>query len=72
MAGFEIATASANDVRQICDWAKDEGWSPGRTDHWAFHAADPSGFLMGRLDGVVVISGVVDHQRLDDVEQREQ
>lgn len=56
MAGFEIATASANDVRQICDWAKDEGWSPGRTDHWAFHAADPTGFLMGRLDGEPVAS----------------
>jgi len=56
MAGFEIATASANDVRQICDWAKEEGWSPGRTDHWAFHAADPTGFLMGRLDGEPVAS----------------
>jgi len=56
MAGFEIATASANDVRLISDWAKDEGWNPGRTDHWAFHAMDPSGFLMGRLDGEPVAS----------------
>jgi hypothetical protein len=56
MAGFEIATASTDDVRTICGWAADEGWSPGRTDHWAFLAADPSGFLMGRLDGEPVAS----------------
>jgi hypothetical protein len=56
MADFEIATASANDVRLISDWAQDEGWNPGRTDHWAFHAADPTGFLVGRLDGEPVAS----------------
>src|SRR5882762_11425462 len=56
MSGFEIATASADDVRLISDWAKDEGWNPGRTDHWAFHAMDPTGFLMGRLEGEPVAS----------------
>jgi len=56
MAGFEIATASADDVRLIGSWAADEGWSPGRTDHWAFHAADPCGFLIGRLSGEPVVS----------------
>jgi GNAT superfamily N-acetyltransferase len=56
MAGFEIATASADDVRLIGDWARDEGWNPGRTDHWAFHAMDPCGFLVGRLDGEPVAS----------------
>jgi hypothetical protein len=56
MAGFEIATASAADVRMISDWAKDEGWNPGRTDHWAFLAMDPCGFLVGRLDGEPVVS----------------
>ena len=56
MAGFEIATASADDVRLISDWAKDEGWNPGRTDCWAFHAMDPCGFLVGRLDGEPVAS----------------
>ena len=54
--GFAIATASAADVRLISDWAKDEGWNPGRTDHWAFLAMDPTGFLMGRLDGEPVAS----------------
>src|SRR6266436_45019 len=51
MSGFEIATASADDVRLIMDWAKDEGWNPANTDSVAFHAMDPGAFLMGRLDG---------------------
>lgn len=56
MAGFEIATASADDVARIMDWAKDEGWNPARTDRFAFHAIDPCAFLMGRLDGEPVVS----------------
>jgi Acetyltransferase (GNAT) domain/Acetyltransferase (GNAT) family len=51
MAGFEIATASADDVRLIMSWANDEGWNPANTDSIAFHAMDPCGFLVGRLDG---------------------
>ena len=43
MAGFEIATASADDVARIMDWAKDEGWNPANTDRFAFHAIDPAG-----------------------------
>jgi hypothetical protein len=49
--GFEIATASADDVVRIVGWAADEGWNPGNTDRFAFHAIDPCAFLMGRLDG---------------------
>ena len=30
--GFEIATASAEDVVRIVGWADDEGWNPGNTD----------------------------------------
>ena len=48
---FEIATASADDVRLIMSWAKDESWNPANTDHWAFHAMDPGAFLIGRLAG---------------------
>jgi hypothetical protein len=48
---FEIATASAEDVVRIVGWAADEGWNPGNTDRFAFHAIDPCAFLMGRLDG---------------------
>ena len=48
---FEIATASADDVALIMDWANDEGWNPANTDRFAFHAMDPGAFLMGRRDG---------------------
>src|SRR4051794_18637412 len=48
---FEIATASADDVRLIMGWARDESWNPANTDHWAFHAMDPGAFLIGRLGG---------------------
>jgi hypothetical protein len=53
---FEIATASADDVRRIMGWAKDEGWNPANTDWVAFHAVDPGAFLIGRLDGEPVVS----------------
>jgi GNAT superfamily N-acetyltransferase len=32
-------------------WAAGEGWNPGLHDADSFHAADPGGFLIGRLDG---------------------
>jgi GNAT superfamily N-acetyltransferase len=32
-------------------WAADEGWNPGLHDGDSFHAADPGGFFIGRLDG---------------------
>jgi GNAT superfamily N-acetyltransferase len=32
-------------------WAADEGWNPGLHDGDSFHATDPGGFLLGRLDG---------------------
>jgi hypothetical protein len=56
MAGFEIATASADDVLRIMGWARDEGWNPANTDWMAFHAVDPGAFLIGRLDGEPVVS----------------
>lgn len=51
MAGWEIATASAEDVVRIMGWAQDEGWNPAPSDRYAFHAADPGAFLVGRLAG---------------------
>ena len=51
MPKFEIAVASADDVQRMAQWAGDEGWNPGNTDAHAFFAADPGGFLVGRLDG---------------------
>ncbi|MBI2735310.1 MAG: GNAT family N-acetyltransferase [Rhodospirillales bacterium] len=49
--GYEISVASADDVQLMARWAADEGWNPGKTDAYAFFAADPEGFLIGRLDG---------------------
>jgi hypothetical protein len=48
---FEIAVGSADDVQRMAQWADAEGWNPGKTDAYAFFAADPGGFLIGRLDG---------------------
>ncbi|MDX6260277.1 MAG: hypothetical protein QOH84_1965 [Kribbellaceae bacterium] len=41
-------------------WAADEGWDPGRSDMLAFGAADPAGFMVGRVDGapIACCSGV--------------
>ncbi|MCZ4124252.1 GNAT family N-acetyltransferase [Streptomyces sp. H39-S7] len=51
MPTFEITVASAADIGLMAEWAAAEGWNPGRTDGAAFLAADPHGFLIGRLDG---------------------
>jgi len=48
---FEITVASVDDVQRMARWATDEGWNPGKADALAFHATDPGGFLIGRLDG---------------------
>ncbi|WP_314241603.1 GNAT family N-acetyltransferase [Streptomyces kutzneri] len=60
MTGFQIAGASAADMKLIRDWADEEGWNPGDSDRFAFAVADPEGFLIGRLDGepVACISAV--------------
>ena len=42
---------SLDEVRLLLDWAAAEGWNPGLRDAEAFLAADPEGFLLGRLDG---------------------
>ena len=45
-----------DDLDRALDWAREEGWNPGLEDAAAFHAADPTGFLMGTLDGDPVSS----------------
>lgn len=54
MAEFEISRMSLADLATAVDWAATEGWNPGLADAAAFHAADPAGFFMGRLDGAPV------------------
>ncbi|MFF9346827.1 GNAT family N-acetyltransferase [Streptomyces sp. NPDC014734] len=54
MPNFEITTASAHDLTMLAEWAHEESWNPGLADRHAFFAADPRGFLVGRLDGTPV------------------
>ena len=60
MTSLNISTMSAAEVRIAIDWAAAEGWNPGINDAEPFYAADPGGFLIGRVRGepVAVISAV--------------
>ncbi len=51
---FEISIMGTADMARTADWAAAEGWNPGLAEGLAFQAADPAGFLVGRLDGVAV------------------
>jgi GNAT superfamily N-acetyltransferase len=42
------------DLDIALSWAREEGWNPGLDDAAAFHAADPTGFLMGFSGGAPV------------------
>ncbi len=46
--------ASVAELRMMTEWAAEEGWNPGDDDRVAFAAADPFGFLVGRVDGTPV------------------
>lgn len=46
-----IGEADDGDVAAMVDWAAQEGWNPGHADAACFRAADPGGFLIGRVDG---------------------
>jgi Acetyltransferase (GNAT) domain/Acetyltransferase (GNAT) family len=48
---LQIDTATRADLDLMVEWAAREGWNPGLADADCFHAADPEGFLIGRLDG---------------------
>jgi ribosomal protein S18 acetylase RimI-like enzyme len=48
---LSIITANRDQTQLLLDWAATEGWNPGIGDAGAFHAADPSGFLMGFYEG---------------------
>jgi hypothetical protein len=47
---------SRADLDVALAWAREEGWNPGLDDADPFYAQDPSGFLMGRLDGEPIAS----------------
>lgn len=48
---YTITPATREELATLIAWAADEGWNPGLHDADCFHAADPGGFLLGRLDG---------------------
>ena len=47
---------SGADLTLAIEWARAEGWNPGRRDADAFYPADPLGFLAGTLDGRMIAS----------------
>jgi len=47
---FIVRTMSRAELDLAIDWAAAEGWNPGLADATAFHAADPSGFLIALRD----------------------
>jgi len=48
---LRIATMTRDDIGFAIGLAADEGWNPGLHDDESFFAADPGGFLIGRLRG---------------------
>lgn len=47
---------SCEDLNTALTWAASEGWNPGLEDATTFFRIDPSGFLMGWLDGRPIAS----------------
>ncbi|MFD9290128.1 GNAT family N-acetyltransferase [Streptomyces sp. NPDC060030] len=56
MGEYEITTAGSREMTTFLEWAEDEQWNPGKLDRLPFHAADPHGFFLGRLDNEPVTS----------------
>lgn len=56
MADYGVGVMSRAELDLAVDWARVEGWNPGPHDATAFHAVDPAGFLVGRLDGEPIAS----------------
>ncbi|MBT5569709.1 MAG: GNAT family N-acetyltransferase [Alphaproteobacteria bacterium] len=52
--GLTFERASRDDVDTMVDWAAREGWNPGTLDGESFHAADPNGFWLARMDDQMV------------------
>lgn len=57
MSTRTIRPLSVDEVVTLVDWAAAEGWNPGLSDAYAFHAADPCGFL-GAFVGDDMVAGI--------------
>ncbi|MGZ8225535.1 MAG: GNAT family N-acetyltransferase [Methylococcaceae bacterium] len=53
---YVIKRMTEQDLDYAVDWAAREGWNPGLHDAKCFYAADPSGFLLGLLNGKPIAS----------------
>ncbi|TCL65121.1 GNAT family N-acetyltransferase [Rhizobium sp. BK251] len=53
-SALSIRTMRPGELELALEWARQEGWNPGLDDAHAFHAADPSGFLVGTIGEVPV------------------
>ncbi|KAJ9471099.1 Acetyltransferase, GNAT family protein [Diplonema papillatum] len=51
-----VRTATEAEVSTIVEWARQEGWNPGKHDAKQFYEADRTGFLVGELHGKLVCS----------------
>lgn len=47
----EFGRAGPDELETMVTWAANEGWNPGDHDAACFHAADPGGFWVARLNG---------------------
>ncbi|WP_426168349.1 GNAT family N-acetyltransferase [Pseudoduganella sp. R-34] len=53
---MDIRAMTLPELEMVLDWAASEGWNPGLQDAGSFYAADPDGFLLGKIDGEPVAS----------------
>ncbi|EKV00989.1 acetyltransferase [Leptolyngbya sp. PCC 7375] len=53
---YQIRPMTRGELDLAVDWAAAEGWNPGLHDADCFYNADPTGFLMGFLDGAPIAS----------------
>jgi ribosomal protein S18 acetylase RimI-like enzyme len=53
---LDIRQMHRHELDTVLDWAGAEGWNPGLNDAECFYTADPSGFLIGTVDGEPVAS----------------
>lgn len=51
---YIIRNMTRDEVAIATDWAAREGWNPGLYDADCFYQADPTGFLIGELDGKMI------------------
>jgi GNAT superfamily N-acetyltransferase len=51
MGDLQIRSMRPEEISLAVDWAAVEGWNPGLADAACFAVVDPTGFLIGEIDG---------------------